>query len=55
MRDFFTVGSPIRPEKVKLILTGWSFRYFYKHEQTQVFSEIFLDEKARKDLNNNPW
>ena len=25
MRDFFTVGSPIRPEKVKLILTGWSF------------------------------
>ena len=54
MRDFFTVGSPIKPEKVKPILTGWSFKYFYKHEQNQLFSAYFLNEKARKDLKDNP-
>ena len=36
MGDFFTVGSPIRPKKVKPILTGRSFKYFYKHERNQV-------------------
>ena len=41
MRDFFTVGSPIRLEKAKPILTGWSFRYFYEHERNQVCSVIF--------------
>ena len=54
MRDFFTLGSPISPEKVKPILTGRSFRYFYEHEQNQVCSKIFSDEKAGKELNDNP-
>ena len=55
MRDFFTIGSPIRPKKVKAILIGQSFRYFYEHEQNQVCSKIFSDEKDGKELNDNPW
>ena len=55
MRDFFTVGSPIRPKKVKPILTGWSFRYFYVMNETKFAQQSFLDEKARKELNNKPW
>ena len=41
MRDIFTIGSPIRQEKVKPILVGWSFKYFHKHERNQVCSAIF--------------
>ena len=50
MRDFFTIGSPIRMEKVKPILTGWSFRYFYELNETKFSRQYFLYEKARKEL-----
>ena len=32
MGDFFTIGSLVRMKKVKPILTGRSFKYFYEHE-----------------------
>ena len=51
---FFTVDSPIKSEKVKPILIGWSFKYFYEHERVQVCLTIFLDEKAGKELKDNP-
>ena len=41
MGDFFTIGSPISLEKVKPLLMGQSFRYFYEHERNQVCSAIF--------------
>ena len=42
MGDLFPVGSLIRPEKVKPILTRWSFKYFYECERNQVCLAIFL-------------
>ena len=53
MGDFFNVGSSIRPEKVKPILTGRSFKYFYEHERN-IARRSFLDERVVKELKDNP-
>ena len=54
MRDFFTIGSPIRLEKVKPILTERSFKYFTSMNKTKFAQKYFLDEKAGKELKDNP-
>ena len=54
MRDFFTVGSPIRLEKVKPVLTGWSFIYnLTSMNETKFAQKYFLVETAGKELKDN--
>ena len=53
--DFFTIGIRVRPKKVNLYFLDSHSNTFTSMNETKFARKYFLDEKARKELNDNPW
>ena len=55
MRDLFTIGSPIRLEKVKPVLMDDHLDTFMSMNETKFARWYFLDEMDGKELKDNWW